>query len=327
MTSIGQSKFRAKQLFDWFHKKLVWNYDEMSNLPIELRTQLKKLNPIVPIEIQQKLVSKIDGTTKYLFRLADGNIIESVLMKYKHGNSVCISTQVGCNMGCKFCASTVLGLERNLTTSEMLDQVYSIIKDTNQRVSNIVLMGSGEPLLNLENVIDFIYLINNEHAQNIGQRHITLSTCGLVPQIIELSKLNLQITLAISLHATNNEKREKIMPIARKYNLQNLLKSAKIYSNTTNRRISFEYALINGQNDSEQDARDLAQLLSNIMCHINLIPVNKIEECEFDSSKNAKEFCKILQSYGIETTIRRKLGEDIDAACGQLRRRYLENKG
>ncbi len=325
----GESKFRAKQLFEWFHKKMVWDYDEMLNLPVKLREKLKAQYPIRPLRIVEKLCSEIDGTIKYLFELSDSHIIESVLMRYKHGNSVCISSQVGCRMGCRFCASTVEGRVRNLLSAEMVGQIYAISKDTGERVSNIVIMGSGEPLEELNVTLRFIELINHPAGQNIGQRHITVSTCGLVPEIKTLANQQLQINLALSLHATTDEKRRAIMPIARKYSLDEVLDACHYFIEKTNRRVTFEYALIEGENDGEQDARRLGTLLKGMLCHVNLIPVNKIDERNYTSSKltNIERFKGILEQYGVPTTLRRTLGADIDAACGQLRRRYLKKRG
>lgn len=324
-----ESKFRAKQLFEWFHKKRVWNYDDMLNLPIKLRNTLSAKYPIAPLKIIEKYTSDIDGTIKYLFELPDSHIIESVLMRYKHGNSVCISSQVGCRMGCTFCASTVDGRVRNLMASEMLGQVYAIGDDTGERVTNIVLMGSGEPLEELDTTLRFVELINHEGGQNIGQRHITISTCGLVPQIKILADKKIQVNLAISLHATTNDKRKTIMPIARKYGLEELLKVCNYFTDMTGRRITFEYALISEENDFEDDAKRLGELLKGMLCHVNLIPVNKIEERKYTSSpeKRIQKFKNTLEGYGVPTTLRRTLGADIEAACGQLRRRYLKKRG
>ncbi len=325
----GESKFRAKQLFEWFHKKRVWNYDEMLNLPIKFRSTLSEKYPIKPLQIVEKYCSNVDGTIKYLFELPDSHIIESVLMRYKHGNSVCISSQVGCRMGCTFCASTVDGRVRNLMASEMIGQIYAISEDNDERITNIVVMGSGEPLEELDTTLRFIELINHPSGQNIGQRHITLSTCGLVPEIRILADKKLQVNLAISLHATTNDKRKEIMPIARKYNLDELLDACNYFIDKTNRRITFEYALISAENDNEEDARKLGNLLKGMLCHVNLIPVNKIDERQYTSSpeKRVDKFKGILESYGVPTTLRRTLGADIDAACGQLRRRYLKKRG
>ncbi|MGL4799086.1 MAG: 23S rRNA (adenine(2503)-C(2))-methyltransferase RlmN [Cellulosilyticaceae bacterium] len=329
VANYGQGKFRAKQLFEWLHGKMVWDYDEMSNLPAKWRQQLKEDWPLNAVKIQEKYNSKLDGTIKYLFELSDSHIIESVLMRYKHGNTLCISSQVGCRMGCKFCASTIDGLVRNLTPGEMLGQVYMAMKDTGERVSNIVIMGSGEPLEQLDLTLRFLELINDEKGQNIGQRHITVSTCGLVPKIYELADREMQINLAISLHATTDEKRREIMPVAKKYAIEEVLQACRYYIDKTGRRITFEYALIAGQNDTEEDAKKLGELLKGMLSHVNLIPVNPIEERSYQATsiRNAEAFVMTLKRYHIEATIRRKLGQDIDAACGQLRRRYLEKRG
>lgn len=325
----GESKFRAKQLFEWFHKKMVWNYDEMSNLPQKLRQRLREDYPICELRIVEKLTSSIDGTIKYLFELGDSHIIESVFMRYKHGNSVCISSQVGCRMGCKFCASTIEGRVRNLLPSEMVGQIYAIQRDTGERVSNIVVMGSGEPLEELDVTLQFVRLINDPMGQNIGSRHITVSTCGLVPQMRQLADEKLQINLALSLHATTDEKRKAVMPIAYKYSIAELMETCQYFISQTNRRITFEYALIEGENDTEEDAHRLGKLLKGMLCHVNLIPVNKIEERSYHSSQASRieRFINILEQYGVPTTLRRTLGADIEAACGQLRRRYIKKRG
>lgn len=325
--NYGESKFRAKQLFEWFHKKMIWNYDDMSNIPQKLRNSLKEDYPIKPLRIVEKRSSHIDYTIKYLFELPDSHIIESVFMCYKHGYSVCISSQVGCRMGCKFCASTLEGCVRNLMPSEMLGQIYAIEKDVDKRISNIVVMGSGEPLEELDVTLKFIELINDEKGQNIGSRHITLSTCGLVPQIKKLADQKLQINLAISLHAATDQKRRQIMPIAYRYSIAELIDACQYFIAKTNRRITFEYALIEGENDKAEDANQLGQLLKGLLCHINLIPINKIKERNYTSSKAVEPFIKILEQYKIPVTRRRTLGADIDAACGQLRRKYLKKRG
>ncbi|ONI46564.1 23S rRNA (adenine(2503)-C(2))-methyltransferase [Candidatus Epulonipiscium fishelsonii] len=325
MLSLGESKFRAQQLFEWFHLKKIWDYNQMDNLSRNLKDKLITQYPIDDIKIVKKYISAIDGTRKYLFELSDCHVIESVLIKYKHGNSVCISSQVGCNMGCKFCASTIGGLKRNLIPAEMLAQVYKISEDINEKISNVVIMGTGEPLERLDITTKFIELINSHKGQNIGPRHITISTCGLVPQILELADTAIQVTLAVSLHATTDESRKQIMPIANKYSINQLLDACKTYINKTGKRISFEYSLIDGQNDTQDDAIQLSNLLNGMLCHVNLIPVNKIETQFFESSsKNRiKDFADILKNRGIKTTIRRTLGQDINASCGQLRYNYL----
>ena len=322
--SINEKKFRAAQLYSWMHEKLAESYDEMTNISDKLKDTLKEDTLYTSLKIVKMQESRIDGTRKYLFELYDGNLIESVFMKYHHGNSVCISSQVGCKMGCRFCASTLNGCVRNLSPSEMLDQIYRISRDTNERVSNVVIMGSGEPMDNYDNVIKFIELLNSERGLNISQRNITVSTCGIVPKIKELADLKLQITLAISLHAPNDEIRQRTMPVARSYSIDKVIKAAKDYANKTKRRVTFEYALINGVNDSTDNAAELASRLKGIMCHVILIPVNDVKENDYlrSSEKTIKEFAEVLQSGGIETTIRRKLGSSINAACGQLRKRY-----
>ncbi|WP_058485316.1 23S rRNA (adenine(2503)-C(2))-methyltransferase RlmN [Defluviitalea phaphyphila] len=328
MKSLGEKGFRGEQIFQWIHEKKIRNIDDMTNIPKKLREKLKNICEINTLTIEQKYVSKIDKTTKYLFALKDNNIIESVLMYYDYGNTVCISSQVGCKMGCAFCASTLGGLVRNLTVSEMTGQIYKIKEDSKEKISNIVIMGSGEPLDNLDNILSFIDIINSPKGENIGQRHITISTCGLIDKIYFLANKKLQITLAVSLHASNDEIRKKIMPIANKYSMEELFKACHYYIEKTNRRITFEYALINNVNDKKEYAHELGKKLKGMLCHVNLIPINQIKESNLkeSESKTIKDFFNILKSYGISTTIRRKLGSDIDAACGQLRRRYLEKK-
>lgn len=324
----GEPKFRGKQIFDWLHQKQVDSFEEMTNLPKSLREKLEEKAAINGVEIVRRLVSQIDGTRKYLFALADGAIIESVWMQYEHGNTVCISTQVGCRMGCKFCASTLDGVERGLTAGEMLSQIYAIQKDCGERVHGTVLMGSGEPLDNYENVLKFLRLINDPKGQNMGQRHITLSTCGLVEQIDRLAEEDLQITLAVSLHAPNDAIRTQTMPIAKVYSMEQLLAACRRYAEKTKRRITFEYALIHGVNDRDEQARELAGKLKELLCHVNLIPVNDVKERNYcrSSSEQVKRFAAILNDTGVETTVRRKLGSDIDAACGQLRRSHIQKQ-
>ena len=318
---LGDKKFRARQIYDWIHVKLCENFDEMSNLSRALREKLKQTATLTCVTVEKCLVSRLDGTRKYLFRLPDGNIIESVLMRYKHGNSVCVSSQVGCRMGCRFCASTLDGLTRNMTTAEMLDEVYAIQRDTGERVSNVVIMGSGEPLDNYDNVIGFIKMLSDENGL-----HITLSTCGIVPEIYRLAEENLQITLAISLHAVSDERRRTLMPIANKYSIEEILKACRAYYGHNNRRLTFEYSLVGGVNDSEADARALAMLLKGINAHINLIPVNPIKERDFIQSdaQAVLKFKNKLEKYGENVTIRREMGRDIQAACGQLRKNYID---
>lgn len=328
MESIGEAKFRAKQIFRWLHVKYAENFEEMTDLSENLRNKLNDNYIIGGVKIVRKLVSKEDNTTKYLFELENNYIIESVFMQYSYGNTVCISTQVGCRMGCTFCASTLDGVEKSLTPAEMLAQIYAIEKDKGEKVSGVVLMGSGEPLDNYENVLKFIKLINCKDGKNMGQRHITLSTCGLIDKMYELADEQLQITLAVSLHAPNDEIRNRIMPISRAYPMEKLLEACRHYAEKTKRRITFEYALIKGVNDSAENARELASRLKGLLCHVNLIPVNDVKERNYVRSTNEsiKKFEEILISRNIETTVRRKLGSDIDAACGQLRKRYKDEQ-
>ncbi len=325
--TLDEKKFRAKQIFDWLHSKNVSSFSEMKNISKQTIAKLEELSYIPQLNIETKQVSKEDGTVKYLFELKDGEYIESVFMKYNHGNAVCVSTQVGCKMGCTFCASTVNGFIRNLTVGEMLGQIYQIQKDTGERVSNIVLMGSGEPLDNFENVLKFIENINSENGLNISQRSITLSTCGLIDQIYELAEKKLKINLAVSLHATNQTTRASIMPIANKFMFDELLKACKYYGDMTKRRVTFEYALIHGVNDSNVQANELGRKIKGSLSHVNLIPVNKVSENNYEKSKSKaiKDFANILKSMGVEATIRRELGSDINAACGQLRNSKMQN--
>lgn len=326
---LGDKKFRAKQMYDWMHVKLVQDFDEMTNLSKDLRERLKSRATLCPVTLACRLISEIDGTRKYLFRMEDGSVIESVLMKYKHGNSVCISSQVGCRMGCRFCASTLGGLERHLTAAEMLGQVYEIQKESGERVSNVVMMGTGEPLDNYEAAVRFIRLLSDEKGLHISQRNMTLSTCGLVPEIYRLADERLQITLAISLHASNDEKRKSMMPIAQKYSIEELLKACRYYYDTNGRRLTFEYSLAGGVNDTPEDARALAHLLKGFMWHVNLIPINPVKERDYVQSdrKSIVNFKNNLEKYGGNVTIRREMGRDIQAACGQLRRRYMTQVG
>ena len=328
LKELGEPKFRAKQIFDWLHAKQVESFEEMTNLSKGLREKLSETASINGVEIVRKLVSQIDGTRKYLFALSDGAIIESVLMKYEHGNTVCISTQVGCRMGCKFCASTLDGVERGLTAGEMLSQIYAIQKDCGERVHGTVLMGSGEPLDNYDNVVKFLRLINDPKGQNMGQRHITLSTCGLVEKMYDLAEENLQITLAVSLHAPNDGIRTQTMPIAKVYSMEKLLQACRDYADKTKRRITFEYALIHGVNDGDEHAWELVKKLRDMLCHVNLIPVNDVKERNYvkSTADRVKRFAGILNENGVETTVRRKLGSDIDAACGQLRRSHMKEQ-
>ena len=321
--SMGEKKFRAGQVYEWLHKKRIVEFSEMSNISAQLREKLNDKFCIKSLFVTKKLESHIDNTLKYLYELEDGNHIETVLMNYNHGNSLCISTQVGCKMGCNFCASTIAGFKRNLLPSEMLLQLYEAERNSEKKVSSIVLMGIGEPLDNFDNVIKFLRILSSEKGTNMSLRHVSLSTCGLVPKIYELADMKLGLTLSISLHATTNEKRSEIMPVNRSYNIQELMDACRNYIKKTGRRISFEYALIDGLNDSRQQAEELAKLLKGMICHVNIIPVNKIKERNYVSNRSlAMRFQKYLEELGVNATIRRTLGTDINAACGQLRREY-----
>ena len=328
LVAIGEKAFRGKQMYQWLHEKLVNTPEEMGNIPAALKEKLKLQYTCSSLQIIDVFTSGIDGTQKYLFRLHDGNIIESVLMKYKHGNSVCVSSQVGCRMGCRFCASTLGGLTRNLLPGEILDQVYQIQKYSGERVSNLVLMGTGEPLDNYDNVVKFIRMLSDEHGLNISQRNITVSTCGIVSRIYDLAKEKLQITLALSLHAATQEKRMELMPIAYKYNLNDVIEACRYYYEQTGRRLTFEYSLVGGVNDTEKDVQQLVSLVGGLNCHINLIPVNPIKERSYVQS-NAKvimNFKTKLEKCGINATIRREMGRDIGGACGQLRKSYMDGE-
>ena len=324
IVGLGEKKFRAGQIYKWLNQG-VTSYDEMTDISNKLKDKLNEISYVSTLEIENKLVSKLDGTVKYLFRLPDGNCIESVVMRYHHGLTICISSQVGCRMGCRFCASTIGGLYRSLTAGEILNQVIFAQKDLGERISNIVLMGIGEPLDNYDNVIKFIRNINNEKGVNIGLRHITLSTCGVVPGIYKLAEENMPITLTISLHAPNDEIRSSIMPINNRYKMDELLLACKHYKDVTNRRLSFEYSLISGVNDSKQNAAELASKIKPLAAHVNLIPVNEVDERNYKKgSKNEiNAFLKHLTDCGVNATIRRELGSDISASCGQLRKKTL----
>ena len=324
----GQKAFRGRQIYQWLHQKLADSFDEMSNLPRPFREFLKQEYSITSLKKADVRISRIDGTRKYLFALKDGNVIESVWMKYKHGNSVCISSQAGCRMGCRFCASTLDGLERNLTPSEMLEQIYQIQKDTGERVSNVVIMGSGEPLDNYDNLIRFIRLLTDERGLHISQRNITVSTCGIVPEIYRLAEEGFSITLALSLHAPNDEVRKTLMPIANRYGLKEVLEACRIYFEKTGRRLTFEYSLVRGVNDNLDEAKALARLIKGHHGHVNLIPVNPIKERDYvQSDKKAIEaFRSYLEGQGIAVTVRREMGRDINGACGQLRKSFMEEK-
>ncbi len=328
MVSIGEKSYRGEQVFTYFNRHKNLELDSLNQLPKELKIKIKEKAKVNTIEIYKRFDSKIDSTKKYLFLLEDKNIIESVFMQYKHGNSVCISTQVGCKMGCMFCASTKEGLIRNLTPAEMLNQVYMIEKDTNETISNIVLMGSGEPLDNYDNVLKFINIIHDEKGHNLSLRNITLSTCGVVPKIYDLAKENLPITLSISLHSPFDDERSKIMPIARRYSLEELMRACKFYGDSTNRRLTFEYTLIENVNDGEKELNELSRLLKGINAHVNLIPLNPIEEYkeERPNREHIERFQKGLLKRNIPATIRREMGSDISASCGQLRRSITDKE-
>ncbi len=333
LAELGEPKYRAKQIFTWMHRGV--NLDGMTNLSAKLRERLAEVALVNLPSVERKLVSQLDGTVKYLFRLYDGNMIESVFMRYKHGNTLCISSEVGCPMGCKFCASTIGGLVRRLEPSELLGQVIAAQSDMGERISGIVMMGIGEPLDNFDNVVKFLALVGDPDGLNIGSRHISLSTCGLVDKIAELAKLDLQITLSISLHAADDETRSSIMPINKKWSIDALLAACRDYFNATGRRISFEYTLIAGKNDSQAYAKKLAHTLKSGLyrnskpfpIHVNLIPVNEVAETDFkrSNSDSIKNFTSTLNNLGINATVRRKLGSDINAACGQLRRAASES--
>ena len=326
MAEWGEPKFRAKQLFQWLHARRALSFDEMGNLPLSLRQKLAGRAAVTAFTTERKLVSKLDGTIKYLYRLPDGEYVESVFMRYEHGNSVCISTQVGCKMGCSFCASTKAGFVRHLSPSEILEQVYAPLRDTGEPVGSLVLMGIGEPLDNYDNVLRFLELLNAPEGLNMSLRHVSLSTCGLVDKIYDLADRNLQLTLSISLHASNDRVRDEIMPVNRRYKIPELLKACRYYTDKTHRRISYEYSLIRGVNDTPAQAEELAGLLKGMLCHVNLIPVNYVEEAGYHSTGRAQiyAFQKILMQHGINATIRRTLGADISAACGQLRRTAIQ---
>lgn len=327
LKEAGEKAFRAGQLYDWMHVKLASDYDEMTNLPVKLREMCRNKFWYASLGLVQVQESKIDGTRKFLFALRDGNVVESVWMKYKHGNSVCISSQVGCRMGCRFCASTLDGLERNLTASEMLEQIYAITRYTGERVSNVVVMGTGEPMDNYENLLRFLRLLTDENGLHISQRNVTVSTCGLVPNMRRLAEEKLQITLALSLHATTDEKRKRLMPIANRYTIKELMETCAYYFEQTGRRITFEYSLVGGVNDTDEDAIELTELARPLCCHINLIPVNPIKERDFVQSEaeRIQAFKNKLERNKINVTIRREMGRDIDGACGQLRRKHISS--
>ena len=324
MKAAGEKAFRARQIYQWLHVKLADSFDEMTNLSKVLREKLDRKYEIARMDLVERQISKADPTEKFLFELEDGNMVESVLMKYDYGNSVCISSQAGCRMGCRFCASTIGGLKRNLKASEMLRQIYKIQKTTGERVSNIVVMGTGEPLDNYDNFVRFIRMISAPEGLNISQRNITASTCGIVPGILRLAEEGFQITLALSLHAGTQEKRKSLMPVANRYELSEVLEACDTYFEKTGRRITFEYSLVKDVNDTDEDAAELIRIAGHRNCHINLIPVNPVRERSYvrPSRQNALKFKNKLEKNGINVTIRRERGSDIDGACGQLRRRY-----
>ncbi len=326
VSELGEKPFRAKQIYEWLHQKQVTDYEEMTNISKKLKEELREKYPLTVLKQVTVQISKIDGTRKYLFALEDGNVIESVLMRYKHGNSVCISSQVGCRMGCRFCASTLDGKVRDLLPAEMLEQIYRIGADIGERISNVVVMGTGEPLDNYDNLLKFIELLTDENGLNISQRNLTVSTCGIVPRMRELAEKKLQITLALSLHASSQEKRLALMPVANKYELSEVIDACRYYFEKTGRRVTFEYSLVAGVNDTDTDAAELQALVRGMNCHINLIPVNPIKERDFvqPSRDRVLDFKNKLEKNGINVTIRREMGRDIDGACGQLRKRYIE---
>lgn len=328
MKAQGEKAFRAAQMYQWMHVKLARGFSEMTNLPSAFRAQCAErytYTALTPVLVQE---SALDGTRKFLFALADGNLVESVWMRYKHGNSVCISSQVGCRMGCRFCASTLDGLERNLTPSEMLDQIYAITGITGERVSNVVVMGTGEPLDNYDNLLRFLRILTDENGLHISQRNVTVSTCGLVPKMRQLADEKLQITLALSLHATTDEKRKKLMPVANRYSIAELMETCAYYFEKTGRRITFEYSLVGGVNDTDEDARELSALARSVNCHVNLIPVNPIKERDYVQSEASRirAFQAKLEKNHVTVTVRREMGRDIDGACGQLRRGHLHKE-
>ena len=325
MEALGEKPFRASQLYEWMHVKLAEGYGEMTNIPHKLVDKCEEQYTYTALKTVQIQESKLDGTRKYLFELPDGNMVESVWMRYRHGNSVCISSQVGCRMGCRFCASTLDGLERNLIPSEMLEQIYAITRQTGERVSNVVVMGTGEPMDNFDNLLRFITLLTDENGLHISQRNVTVSTCGIVPGMRRLADRHLQITLALSLHAATDEKRRELMPVANRYSLQELMEACTYYFEQTGRRITFEYSLVKGVNDTNEDAARLIGLIRGQNCHVNLIPVNPIRERDYVQSERyaVEAFRSKLEKGGITATVRREMGRDIDGACGQLRRRYM----
>lgn len=327
LVRLGEKKFRAKQIFQWLHQKRVFSFDEMTNISVQLRALLNQCFCIKSLFIAKRLESCIDNTVKYLYRLSDGNFVETVLMKYNYGYSICVSTQVGCKMGCRFCASAIAGYVRSLEPSEILMQIYETEKDAGIRVSGIVLMGIGEPFDNYDNVVKFFRLVSSPEGNNLSLRHVTVSTCGIVPKIYELAKLKLGLTLSVSLHSADDERRSEIMPVNNTYNIDELIKACRHYVDETGRRVTFEYAVIDDVNSSKADADKLADLIRGINCHVNLIPVNRVKERSYKTAREGVEkFAEYLQKRGINATVRRTLGSDIEAACGQLRRDAAKNK-
>ena len=321
LVEIGEKKFRAKQIFQWLHVKRVFDFDKMTDISVQLRSSLKEIFCINGLFVQKRLESAIDNTVKYLYRLSDGNFVETVLMEYSYGYSICVSTQVGCKMGCNFCASTIAGYVRSLSASEILMQIYEAERDSGKKVSGVVLMGIGEPLDNFDNVMKFLELLSHKDGNNMSLRHVSLSTCGIVPRIYELADKKLQLTLSVSLHCADNEGRSKIMPVNRKYDLSSLMEACRYYIDKTGRRVTFEYAVIDNVNSSAADADKLAHLLRGMNCHVNLIPVNKVKERNYHTARSGvADFAAQLGKRGINATVRRTLGSDIEAACGQLRR-------
>ena len=328
MENIGEKSFKANQIYSWLHKRGAESFDEMTDISKKLRENLENSYDIYNCSIEKKLVSMYDSTVKYLFRLHDGELIESVVMKYKYGYTICVSSQVGCKMGCKFCASGIAGFVRNLSAAEILSQIYTAQRDLDIRISHIVMMGVGEPLDNFDNVVRFLSMISDENGLNIGMRNISLSTCGVVTGIYKLLEKKLQLTLSVSLHAPNDEIRSRTMPVNDRWNISELLKACRDYTKETSRRISFEYAMIDGVNDSDECARELASKLKGMLCHVNLIPVNKVNETGYKRGKreSVEAFAKLLNDNGQIATIRRELGSDINAACGQLRRSTIKTE-
>ncbi|MDD6278492.1 MAG: 23S rRNA (adenine(2503)-C(2))-methyltransferase RlmN [Oscillospiraceae bacterium] len=324
LAAEGEKKFRARQIFQWLHVKKIFDFDKMTDVSIQLRQRLKEKFCINRLFVSKRLESSADNTVKYLYRLSDGNFVETVLMDYSYGKSICVSTQVGCKMGCRFCASAIAGFVRNLSPSEILMQIYETERDSGVRVSGVVLMGIGEPLDNYDNVVKFLGLLSDKDGNNLSLRHVSLSTCGIVPRIYDLAELKLGLTLSVSLHCADNDKRSEIMPVNRTYNMNSLIEACRNYILRTGRRVTFEYAVIDGVNSSDADADKLASLLRGMNCHVNLIPVNKVKERSYRTVRaGVEEFAKHLGRRGINATVRRTLGSDIEAACGQLRRDAL----